>query len=227
MSLFRDLVSANCSVTLSVSPHGRHHQHDQRGTATGPVLAHLTRGDLTIEEAAELLDVSVRHAWRLRAGFLVEGPAALAHGNRGRPSPRRIDEATRAKVVALAGSVAYKGANDTFLAELFAEHEGIGCPPQPRRILRAAGRASPKQRRAPRHRSRRERMPRAGMLVQVDGSPTTGSRAADPGSRSWAASTMPPVPRGSHLPGRGGQRRLPATAPRHRPRSRAARGHLP
>ena len=135
------------------------------------VLAHLTRGDLTIEEAAELLDVSVRHAWRLRAGFLVEGPAALAHGNRGRPSPRRIDEATRAKVVALAGSVAYKGANDTFLAELFAEHEGIELSrPSLGRILRAAGRASPRQRRAPRHRSRRERMPRAGMLVQVDGS---------------------------------------------------------
>src|SRR3972149_3865222 len=39
-----------------------------------------------------------------------------------------------------------------------------------RRILRAAGRRSPQRRRAARHRSRRERMPQAGMLLQVDGS---------------------------------------------------------
>ncbi|MFV2065291.1 MAG: hypothetical protein ACC726_17510 [Chloroflexota bacterium] len=39
-----------------------------------------------------------------------------------------------------------------------------------RRILRTAGVASPRKRRAPRHRSRHERMPREGMLVQVDGS---------------------------------------------------------
>ncbi len=158
------------------------------------VLAHLTRGDLTIEEAAELLDVSIRHAWRLRAGFLAEGPAALVHGNRGRPSPRRIDEVTRAKVVELAGSDAYEGANDTFLAELLAEHEGIELSrPSLGRILRAAGRASPRQRRTPRHRGRRARMPRAGMLVQVDGSRHDWLEAAGPGSPSWAASTTPPA----------------------------------
>jgi hypothetical protein len=40
-----------------------------------------------------------------------------------------------------------------------------------RRILRAAGRPTPRRRRPPRHRSRRERMPQAGLLVQLDGSP--------------------------------------------------------
>ena len=39
-----------------------------------------------------------------------------------------------------------------------------------RRILGAAGIASPRTRRPPVHRSRRERMPRAGMLLQADGS---------------------------------------------------------
>jgi len=135
------------------------------------ILTHLVGDDLAIEEAAELLGVSVRHAWRLRRRFLAEGAAALVHGNRGRPSPRRIDAALRARVVELAGKDGYRGANDTFLAELLAEHEGIDLSrPSLGRILRAAGRASPKKRRSPRHRSRRERMPRAGMLVQVDGS---------------------------------------------------------
>jgi transposase len=137
----------------------------------GRVLAHLVRGDLTIEEAATWLGVSVRQAWRLRARFLHEGPAALAHGNRGRPNPRRIDEATRARVVALARSDAYRGANDSHLGELLAEREDIRLSrPSVGRILRDAGVASPRRRRAPRHRSRRERMPREGMLVQVDGS---------------------------------------------------------
>jgi hypothetical protein len=39
-----------------------------------------------------------------------------------------------------------------------------------RRILLQAGLASPRPRRAPQHRSRRERMPQAGLLLQADGS---------------------------------------------------------
>lgn len=137
----------------------------------GRILAHLVAHDLTIDEAAELLGVSVRHAWRLRSAFLALGPAALAHGNRGRANPRRIDEATRARVVGLATSDDYAGANDSHLTELLAAREGIALSrPSVRRILRAAGVASPVRRRPPRHRSRRERMPREGMLVQVDGS---------------------------------------------------------
>jgi transposase len=137
----------------------------------GRVLTHLVAGELTVDETAELLGVSVRHAWRLRAAFLAEGPAALAHGNRGRPSGRRIDEAIRQRIVNLAEGDAYRGVNDSHLTELLAEREGIGLSrPSVRRILRAAGVRSPRTRRAPRHRSRRERMPREGMLLQVDGS---------------------------------------------------------
>ncbi len=134
----------------------------------GRILAHLVAGDLTIEEAATWLGVSVRQAWRLRARFLAEGPAALAHGNRGRASPRRIERALRARVVELATSDDYRGANDSHLTELLAEREGIVLSrPSVRRILRDAGVPSARPRRAPRHRRRRERMPRAGMLVQV------------------------------------------------------------
>lgn len=137
----------------------------------GRILAHLVDDDLTIEEAAAWLGVSVRHAWRLQARFVDEGPAALAHGNRGRPNPRRIDDATRARVVELAKSTAYRGATDSHFTELLAEREDIVLSrPTVQRILRAAGVDSSRPRRAPRHRSRRERMPRAGMLVQTDGS---------------------------------------------------------
>lgn len=134
------------------------------------ILTKVLCDELTVREAAVFLGLSDRSVWRLRARFAAEGPAALVHGNRGRASSRRVDAATRARVLALARTT-YAGANDTHLAELLAEREGIELSRVTvRRILRADGLPSPRKRRAPRHRSRRDRMPQAGLLVQVDGS---------------------------------------------------------
>jgi len=137
----------------------------------GAILTQLTTGLLTVEQAALLLGVSVRQVWRLRARYLGGGPAALAHGNRGRPSGRRLDDGLRRRVVELARSEDYQGAGDSHLTELLADHHDIHLSrPSVRRILRAGGVPTPFTRRAPRHRSRRERMPREGMLLQLDGS---------------------------------------------------------
>jgi len=134
------------------------------------VLTKVVAGELTAAQAGDLLGLSERSVWRLKGRFMTEGPAGLVHRNRGRASPRRIDETTRAQVRALAQG-RYDGANDCHLAELLAEAEGIALSRvSVRRILRAAGIASPRRRRPPRHRSRRDRMPRAGMLLQTDGS---------------------------------------------------------
>jgi len=134
------------------------------------VLTKVVAGELLVAEAAGLLGLSVRSVWRLKRRFGEEGPAGLVHGNRGRASPRRIDEPTRERVRALARG-RYDGANDSHLAELLADEEGISVSRvSVRRILRAAGIASPRRRRPPRHRSRRERMPQAGLLLQTDGS---------------------------------------------------------
>ena len=62
-----------------------------------------------------------RQASRLRAAVLAEGPAALAHGNRGRATPRRIDGTTLERVVELARSEAYRVPTNSHLAELLAE----------------------------------------------------------------------------------------------------------
>lgn len=134
------------------------------------VVTKLVAGELQVAEAAQTLGVSERQTWRLKAAFLEQGPAALVHGNRGRASPRRLGEETRAKILELAATT-YAGINDCHLAELLAEREGIAVGRVSlRRILRAAGRASPRRRRSPRHRSRRDRMPQAGLLLQTDGS---------------------------------------------------------
>jgi transposase len=134
------------------------------------VLNRLGKGELTTAEAAGLLGLSERQIWRLRTAFEADGPAALVHGNRGRASPRRIEPPIAARVVELAQG-RYAGCNDCHLAELLAEREGILLGRVTvRRILRSAGIASPRRRRPPRHRSRRERMPQEGLLLQLDGS---------------------------------------------------------
>ena len=73
-------------------------------------------------------------------------------------------------MVNLAGNT-YAGANHTHFTDLLREREGIDLGRQTvRRILARAGLPSPRRRRPPKHRVRRERMPQAGMLIQVDGS---------------------------------------------------------
>jgi transposase len=136
----------------------------------GQVITQILEGRLPVRDAARLLAHSIRHTRRLLARVRTRGPAALAHGNRGRSSPRRTAETIRARVLALARGL-YGGSNDCHFTELLAEREAIRLSRSTvRRLLRQAGIGSPRTRRPPRHRRRRERMPQAGLLVQMDGS---------------------------------------------------------
>ena len=65
----------------------------------------------------------------------------------------------------------YEGANHSHFSELLAGREGIVIGRTTLRcILVNAGLNSPRRRRPPKHRVRRQRMPREGMLIQLDGS---------------------------------------------------------
>jgi transposase len=134
------------------------------------VLTRLQAGIVRTAEAASLLDLSVRHLRRLLACFRRDGAAAVSHGNRGRPSHRRLAAAVLAQVLTLVRTT-YTGVNDHHLTELLRLNHGI-CLSRPtvQRLLRAAGLPSPRRRRPPRHRRRRERMPQTGLLIQMDGS---------------------------------------------------------
>lgn len=137
----------------------------------GLVIAEMDRGELSVEEGARLLDVSVRHGRRVLAAYRQRGVAALAHGNRGKTPSNAVAEETRQAVVTLA-SGRYMGFNQVHLTEQLAANEGLAISRSSvRRILAAAGIGSPRKRRAPHHRGRRERYPQAGMLVQIDASP--------------------------------------------------------
>jgi len=135
------------------------------------VLNEVEAGRLTGKQAAELLGLSVRQVRRLIASYREKGAAGLAHGNRGRISKRRIPEAVRERILELARTT-YLDYNDRHFTEELAERHGIVVSRSTvRRLRRGAGLGSPRKRRTPRHRGRRPRYPRSGMLTQVDGSP--------------------------------------------------------
>jgi transposase len=134
------------------------------------VVGRWVAGMLTTDEAVGLLGTSERTAWRLRGAFLRSGAGGLVHGNRGRPSPRRLDDVTRTRIVELARTT-YRGFNDSHLTEVLATDEDITIGRSSlQRLLRREGLPSPRRRRPPRYRSRRARMSQAGLLVQIDGS---------------------------------------------------------
>lgn len=149
---------------------------DKEVTLTGKeqkrlyVLNEVEAGRITNQQASKMLGISERQVYRLKASYRAEGARALAHGNRGRASPRRIPEGVRERVVALV-RMTYRDFNDHHLTELLSEKHNIEISRSSvRRLRQEAGLASPRKRRAPKHRSRRERYPKRGMLLQIDGS---------------------------------------------------------
>jgi len=157
--MFRENVTMRELVTLS--------KKEQKRLM---VLNQVEIGNIVGKEGAEVLGISLRHVRRLLAAYRKEGAAALAHGNRGRKPPNTLGEDLRKQVLELIRST-YAGCNTQHFTELLAEREGITLSRSTvRRILLEAGIRSPRKRRPPKHRSRRERYPEEGMLVQIDGS---------------------------------------------------------
>src|SRR3990170_4615430 len=84
------------------------------------VLTLVSERRCTTREAAQLLGLSERHLLRLKGACREEGPAALAHGNRGRRPVHTLDAGLRERVAALAQGL-YSGCNDQHFTELLAE----------------------------------------------------------------------------------------------------------
>ncbi len=134
------------------------------------LLNEIERRHITGKQGAEILELSLRHFRRLLAAYRQEGATALSHGNRGRKPAHALDETVKDKVLSLAKSK-YAGFNTQHLTECLAEREQLTLSRSTvRRLLLADGVPSPRKRRAPHHRSRRERFAQEGMLLQIDAS---------------------------------------------------------
>ena len=144
------------------------------------VIANCVNGNLACASAAELLAVTPRHVQRLKARYRQGGAAALAHASRGRPSPRRLPQRVRDRILRLARTT-YAGFNDHHLCQKLTEQEGFSLSRETLHRLRGSfGLGPPRKRRSPAHRQRWTRSARQGTLILRDGSPHDWLDAAKP-----------------------------------------------
>ncbi len=136
------------------------------------ILTTLIAGDIDIDTAAKALGYSTRHVERLRTMYKRHGAASLVHGNAGKEPINKRDRTVRNQILTLLRTK-YENFNIAHARDILAERDGIAISYTAlRRLCHEEHIESPRpQRRRSAHRSRRDRMPRAGMMLQADGSP--------------------------------------------------------
>ena len=135
------------------------------------VIRQIVDRQLSQRAGSERLSVSLRQVKRLVRAYRAKGDAGLVSRQRGRVSPQRLQPAMRLQVEGLLRGK-YAGFGPTLAAEKLAELDGITISRESVRGLQIAfGLWRPKSRRAKRVHRPRQRRPRFGELVQIDGSP--------------------------------------------------------
>ncbi len=132
-------------------------------------MTRVTEGVLKLCTAAEMMRVSYRQAKRILRRYRQDGDAGLVHRGRGRCSNRTRPAAERKRAVKLCKGM-YLGFGPLLASEHLAADHGLVVDHETlRRWLMAAGIWKPQHKRET-HRAARERRPRRGDLVQIDGS---------------------------------------------------------
>ena len=135
------------------------------------IVRQVSRRALSQRVAAERLSVSVRQVKRLVRAWREDGDAGLISRQRGRVSPRRLAASLRARIEQLLADK-YADFGATLAAEKLCALDGIAVSRETvRRLQIALGLARSKRRRSKRVHQPRERRPRFGELIQIDGSP--------------------------------------------------------
>lgn len=126
---------------------------------------------LSQQEAAERLGIGVRQFKRLVRAWKQDGASGLVSRQRGHPSHNRLEAEQRTRIAALLAEK-YEDFGPTLASEKLRELEGIAVSRETVRHMQiGAGLWKPKRRRARRVFQTRQRRPRYGELVQIDGSP--------------------------------------------------------
>jgi transposase len=135
------------------------------------LVRQAVEGRLGQREASERLGISVRQFKRLVRAWRSGGDAGLVSRQRGRPSHRRMSEAVRTRICGLLKEK-YADFGATLATEKLLELDGIKVSVEMVRRIQIGLRLwRPKTRRARRVFQLRERRPRFGELIQIDGSP--------------------------------------------------------
>lgn len=134
------------------------------------VIRRAADREITQARAGELLDLGVRQVKRLVSAYRRRGDRGLVSGRRGKASNNRLDAEVVGRIET-ALRERYPDFGAKFAAEKLAEHEGIDVSKETvRRLQVRLGLHIPRQRRKKRVFQLRERRPRFGELIQIDGS---------------------------------------------------------
>ena len=147
-------------LTMSVAELDRSH-----------VVRQAVEDRLSQQEGAERLGIGVRQFKRLVRTWKRDGAAGLVSRQRGQASHNRLADGARVEVVRLLKEK-YEDFGPTLAAEKLLELEGIAVSRETVRQLQIGEKLwKPKRRRVRRVFQTRERRPRFGELIQIDGSP--------------------------------------------------------
>jgi transposase len=125
---------------------------------------------MSLKQAAVAMGVSYRQAKRLKARFLLGGPAKIAHQTRGKVPPNKTNPQTIQTVLELAQDK-YRQFNDTHFTQMLRQNEAIVLSRETVRKIRRAAGIKPKNKRRPkRHHQRRPPKENFGAMIQWDGS---------------------------------------------------------
>lgn len=128
------------------------------------------RKEITVEKAGELLHLTERQIYNLRAAVKTNGAEGIIHGNRSRPSNRRMSEKERQKIISLLCRH-YPDFKPTHASEKLAERHNIRRDPKTiRQIMMKAGLWKPRIRRKSEYHALRPRKGHYGEMEQFDGS---------------------------------------------------------
>jgi transposase len=133
------------------------------------VLSRCEAGELSMMEAGELLGMSERQFRRYRDRYEEDGLEGLVDGRLGKPSPKRVPEWERDRMLGLYREV-YRGWNVKHFYEHLRRDDGFRWGyTWVKTQLHRAGLVERAQRRGA-HRRKRERKPCEGMMLHQDGS---------------------------------------------------------
>lgn len=136
------------------------------------VIHKSQEGQISVQDAATALNLSVRQVIRLRKGVSMNGAQALIHKNQGRSPAHKTTEELRKAIVDLKLTDNYKEANFKHYQELLVKYEKIKVSYSLiHRLLTEANIPSPKKRRRLKPHRRRKRKAQEGLLIQMDATP--------------------------------------------------------
>ena len=141
----------------------------ERSMKVREVIFRAIRGEYTWLQASEILGMSPRSVRRWRLRMERHGYAGLIDMRRGIPSPRRAPVEEVRRILKLY-SETYRGYNARHFYQTVKREHGVGLSyTYVKQVLQGAG-LMKRGRARGRHRMRRERRPRFGEMLHVDGS---------------------------------------------------------